>query len=156
MSRVPSAPRPVLWIHAPSRAAVSMEPPPEPLRTALGPAGHTLQPFRMLGAPSPVRSCFVSVPGSLRASQPSWGPALTPCECLSIQEDWCSSCFSGTMASCPGSTRPSLSPAPHGALSPWMPFVSLFLFSSSSYLDRSMNSSHCSIPAVLSLNLRPN
>ena len=30
----------------------------------------------------------VSVPGSPRASPPSWRPASTPCRCLSTQEDW--------------------------------------------------------------------
>ena len=46
-----------------------------------------LQSFRELGALSPGQ-VSVSVPGSLRASPPSWGPALTPCEPLSAREDW--------------------------------------------------------------------
>ena len=87
---------------------------------------------------------------------PSCGPSLTPCKCLSNPEDWRSFCFSGTVLSFPEGTRPGLSLAPRGAPPPWMPFVSLILFSPSSYLDRNTNPSHCSIPAVLSLNLRPN
>ena len=47
----------------------------------------------------------------------------------------------------PGSSR---SPSPLEA------FCFFISFSPSSYLDRSANSSHCSIPAGLSLNLRPN
>ena len=79
-------------------------------------------------AHSPGAQVPLSVPGSPRASPPSWGPALTPCEPLSTREGWCSSCFSGTGLSCPGDTRPGLSPAPCSAPLPWRPFVSLFLF----------------------------
>ena len=54
----------------------------------------------------------------------------------------------GTLA--PASARLLAGPLPLGGL---CFFIS---FSPSSYLDRSANSSHCSIPGVLSLILRPN
>ena len=121
---------------------------PEPLRAAPGaaqppPRSRRPSPFSCSGsrrvppcalqplgssAHSPGRAVAVTVPGSPRASPPSWGPAPTPCEPLSAREGWCSSCSSGTGLSCPGDTRPGLSPAPRGAPPPWRPFVSLFLF----------------------------
>ena len=54
----------------------------------------------------------------------------------------------GTLA--PASARLLAGPLPLGGL------CSFISFSPSSYLDRCANSSHCSIPAGLSLNLRPN
>ena len=105
---------------------------------------------------SPGRSSSFTVPGSLRASPPSWGPAPTPCQAFPPRGRLVQLLLLLDELSCPGDTRPGLSLAPRGGPPPWMPFVSLFLFSPSSYLDRSANSSHCSIPDVLSLILRPN
>ena len=59
----------------------------------------------------------------------------------------------GALLSWGHSPRPQ--PGSSRAPPPWRPLF-LYFFSPSSYLDRSANSSHCSIPAVLSLNLRPN
>ena len=44
------------------------------------------------------------------------------------REGRCSSCSSGTGLSCPGDTRPGLSPAPRGAPPPWRPFFLYFFF----------------------------
>ena len=100
---------------------LSEEPLPEPLPAALGPAmcAAALQGARGSHLRTPQVS--VSVPGSLKASLPSWGPALTPYGCLSTWEGWCSSCFSGTGLSCPGDTHPGLTwllagPLPLGGL----------------------------------------
>ena len=130
--------RPVLrslccWIRTPGRAAPSARSlffclsPSELLRVppcALQPLGSSAAGCGAL----PGAQVSVTVPGSPRASPPSWGPALTPCEPLSAREGRCSSCVSGTGLSCPGDTRPGLSRALHGAPPPWRPFVSLFLF----------------------------
>ena len=56
------------------------------------------------------------------------GPAPTPCEPLSARDGRCSSCSSGTGLSCPGDTRPGLSPAPRGAPPPWRPLFLYFFF----------------------------
>ena len=123
----PCAPEPAL-VDSRSRAA---QPPPRSRRPSpselLRVPPCALQPLGS-SAHSPGAQVSVSVPGSPRASPPSWGPAPTPCEPLSAREGWCSSCSSGTGLSCPGDTRPGLSPAPRGAPPPWRPFVSLFLF----------------------------
>ena len=147
------------WIRAPHREALSpwsrCSSPSELLRVQ----PCMLQPFRELGRwvwRSPLGAGVCYCPREPEGIPTLLGPAPTPREPLSAREDWSSSCFSRIGLSCPGDTRPSLSPAPRGAPLPWMPFVSLFLFSPSSFLDRSANSSHCSVPAVLSLNLRPN
>ena len=117
VSPVPCAPGPVLleshsWPAAPS-AGVSarrlcLEPLPEPDAAAPrpaqlpplgaasellpGPAGHGLQPFREFGCgvwhTRRGAQMSVSVPGSLRASLPSWGPAPPPCERLSVRKGW--------------------------------------------------------------------
>ena len=111
--------------------------------------------LRELGALSWGVQVSLSVPGCPRTSPPSWGPALTPCGHHSTQEDWCRSCFSETELSCPGDTAPALArlltgPLPLGCL------LFLYFFFPSSYLDRSVNFSYCSIPAGLSLNRRQN
>ena len=77
---------------APSLAAPSAQSPlPSPFEL-LWVQPCALQSFRELG---PGVRCTllgtqvsVSVPGSLRASSPSWGPALTTCGRLSTREDW--------------------------------------------------------------------
>ena len=75
--------RPVLpglrcWIRAPSCAAPSLCHRPGSSELLLGQCMRALHSFRELGALSLGRNCSVSVPGSLRVSPPSWGPALTP------------------------------------------------------------------------------
>ena len=60
----------------------------------------------------------------------------------------------GALLSWGHSPRPQ--PGSSRGPSPLEAFCFFISFSPSSYLDRSANSSHCSIPAVLSLNLRPN
>ena len=56
------------------RAAPSAEPPPEPLQLLRVPPGPAVRAaaLRELGALSWARSCSVTVPGSPRASPPSW------------------------------------------------------------------------------------
>ena len=109
----------------PVRAAPSAEPRLEPLRAAPGPAVRAAA-LRELGALSRAQ-LSVTVPGSPRASPPSWVLLHLPTSPFP-REGRCSSCSSGTGLSCPGDTRPGLSPAPRGAPPPWRPFVSLFLF----------------------------
>ena len=99
---------------------------PEPLRAAPGPAVRAAA-LRELGALSWARSCCYC-PREPEGIPALLGPAPTPREPLSAREGRCSSCSSGTGLSCPGDTRPGLSPAPRGAPPPWRPFVSLFLF----------------------------
>ena len=139
--------QPLLWSLHPSPSQLF----PAPL--------CALQPCRELRlgvwCALPRAKVSVCAPRILRASPPSWGPAPTPCEPLSAREGRCSSWVSGTGLSCPGVTPPASArllagPLPLGGL---CLFIS---FSPSSYLDRSANSSHCSIPAGLSLNLRLN
>ena len=120
---------------------------PEPLRAAPGaaqppPRSRRPSPFSCSGsrrvppcalqplgssAHSPGCAVAVTVPGSPRASPPSWVLLHLPGAPFP-REGRCSSCSSGTGLSCPGDTRPGLSPAPRGAPPPWRPFVSLFLF----------------------------
>ena len=139
------------WNRAPGRAAPSVEPRPSPSRVQ----PCALQPFRELSALSPGRRCLFVTPGACGIP-----PLLGSCS-NSLRAPFCPRRLVKlpllqAVLSCPGGTRPGLSPAPRGAPPSWMPFVSLFLFSLSSYFDRSVNSSDCSIPAVLSLNLRLN
>lgn len=141
----------------PGRAAPSAEPPPEPpelLRVPPGPAVRAAA-LRELGALSWARSCSVTVPGSPRASPPSWVLLHLPASPFPPGKVGAApappgrgSPVLGTLA--PASARLLAGPLPLGGL---CFFIS---FSPSSYLDRSANSSHCSIPAGLSLNLRPN
>ena len=123
----PCAPGPALLDSRSRPAAPSAEPPPEPLRAAPAPP-CALQP---LGSSehSPGAQVSVSVPGSPRASPPSWVLLHLPASPFPpAREGWCSSCSSGTGLSCPGDTRPGLSPAPRGAPPPRRPFVPLSLF----------------------------
>ena len=150
----PCAPGPAL-LDSRSRAA---QPPPqsrcpspsELLRVppcALQPLGSS--------AHSPGRAVALLVSPGARGPPRPPGPAPTPCEPLSPGKVGAApappgrgSPVLGTLA--PASARLLAGPLPLGGL---CFFIS---FSPSSYLDRSANSSHCSIPAVLSLNLRPN
>ena len=76
----PGLAAPSMWSHRPS--------PSKLLRVQL----WALQSFRELGrgvwCSLLGAQVSVSVPGSPRASPPSWRPAPTPCGCLSTQEDW--------------------------------------------------------------------
>ena len=95
--------------------------PPELLRVppcALQPLGSS--------AHSPGRAGVCYCPREPEGIPALLGPAPTPREPLSAREGRCSSCSSGTGLSCPGDTRPGLSPAPRGAPPPWRPFVSFF------------------------------
>ena len=121
----------------------------------LGPTLPELQPFRELGW-CVVRSPSISAPGSLRASRPflgywsnSLGVPFCPGRLVKLLLLWVRAFLSW------GHSLSGLSLAPHGARPPWMLFY-FFTFFLSSYLDRSVNSSHCGVPAVFSLYLRPN
>lgn len=125
--------RPVLrglrcWIRAPAPQPPprSRRPSPSELLRSVPPCA--LQPLGS-SAHSPGAQVSVSVPGSPRASPPSWVLLQLPASPFPpAREGWCSSCSSGTGLSCPGDTRPGLSPAPRGAPPPRRPFVPLFLF----------------------------
>ena len=148
---------------------------PEPLRAAPGaaqppPRSRRPSPFSCSGsrrvppcalqplgssAHSPGRAVAVTVPGSPRASPPSWVLLQLPASPFPPGKVGAApaspgrgSPVLGTLA--PASARLLAGPLPLGGL---CFFIS---FSPSSYLDRSANSSHCCIPAGLSLNLRPN
>ena len=138
---------------SPLRAAPSAEPPPEPPELLRVPP-CALQPLGS-SAHSPGAQVSVSVPGSPRASPPSWVLLHLPASPFPPGKVGAApappgrgSPVLGTLA--PASARLLAGPLPLGGL---CFFIS---FSPSSYLDRSANSSHCSIPAGLSLNLRPN
>ena len=122
----PCAPEPAL-VDSRSRAA---QPPPRSRprapRAAPGPAAHAAA-LRELGALSWARSCCYC-PREPEGIPALLGPALTPREPLSAREGRCSSCSSGTGLSCPGDTRPGLSPAPRGAPPPWRPLFLYFFF----------------------------
>ena len=148
---------------------------PEPLRAAPGaaqppPRSRRPSPFSCSGsrrvppcalqplgssAHSPGRAVAVTVPGSPSASPPSWvllqlpGSAFPPgrlVQLLLLRD--------GALLSWGHSPRPQ--PGSSRGPSPLEAFCFFISFSPSSYLDRSANSSHCCIPAGLSLNLRPN
>ena len=113
-----------------------------------------LQPLGS-SAHSPGRAVAVTVPGSPRASPPSWVLLQLPASPFPPGKVGAApappgrgSPVLGTLA--PASARLLAGPLPLGGL------CSFISFSPSSYLDRCANSSHCSIPAGLSLNLRPN
>ena len=86
-----------------------------------------LQAFRELGTLSVECTSSVTVPGSQKATPPSWGPALNPCKAFLLGKIGAAP-VSTTELYCPGDTRSRLSLAPRRAPPPWMPFVS-FLFS---------------------------
>ena len=166
----PCAPEPALLDSRSRAAAPSAEPPPEPLRAAPappplrgaaagapraapGPAVRAAA-LRELGALSWARSCCYC-PGEPEEIPALLGPAPPPREPLSPGKVGAApappgrgSPVLGTLA--PASARLLAGPSPLDA------FCFFISFSPSSYLDRSMNSSHCSVPAGLSLNLRPN
>ena len=148
---------------------------PEPLRAAPGaaqppPRSRRPSPFSCSGsrrvppcalqplgssAHSPGAQVSVSVPGSPRASPPPWVLLHLPASPFPPGKVGAApaspgrgSPVLGTLA--PASARLLAGPLPLGGL------CSFISFSPSSYLDRSANSSHCCIPAGLSLNLRPN
>ena len=107
------------------------------------------------GALSPGRRRLLVPQGAPGHPRSSWGPAPTPGEGLSSQEDWCSSCFSRRGSPVLGTLAPALAWLLAGLL-PLDAFCFFISFFPSSYLDRSVNSSHSSIPGVPSLNLKPN
>ena len=138
------------------RAAPSAEPPPEPpelLRSrrvppcALQPLGSSAHsPGRAValllsrgarGHPRPPGSCSNSLGAPFRPGR--------SVQLLLLRD--------GALLSWGHSPRPQ--PGSSRAPPPWRPLF-LYFFSPSSYLDRSANSSHWSIPGVLSLILRPN
>ena len=100
--------------------------PSELLRVPPGPAVRAAA-LRELGALSWARSCCYC-PREPEGIPALLGPAPTPREPLSAREGRCSSCSSGTGLSCPGDTRPGLSPAPRGAPPPWRPLFLYFFF----------------------------
>ena len=113
-----------------------------------------LQPLGS-SAHSPGRAVAVTVPGSPRASPPSWVLLHLPASPFPPGKV-------GAAPAPPGRGSPvlgTLAPASARLLAGPLPLGGLCFFTSfspSSYLDRSANSSHCSVPAGLSLNLRPN
>ena len=150
----------------PSPSELLLEP-RSPLRTEPLPLPEPLQLLRVRRVPpcalqplgssahSPGRAVAVTVPGSPRASPPSWVLLQLPASPFPPGKVGAApdppgrgSPVLGTLA--PASARLLAGPLPLGGL------CSFISFSPSSYLDRSANSSHCSIPAGLSLNLRPN
>ena len=149
----PCAPEPALLDSRSRPAAPSAEPPPEPPELLRVPP-CALQPLGS-SAHSPGAQVSVSVPGSPRASPPSWVLLQLPASPFPPGKVGAApaspgrgSPVLGTLA--PASARLLAGPLPLGGL------CSFISFSPSSYLDRCANSSHCSIPAGLSLNLRPN
>ena len=140
----------------PGRAAPSAEPPPEPLQLLRVPPGPAVRAaaLRELGALSWARSCCYC-PRDPEGIPALLGPAPPPCEPLSPGKV-------GAAPAPPGRGSPvlgTLAPASARLLAGPLPLGGLCFFTSfspSSYLDRSANPSHCSIPAGLSLNLRPN
>ena len=180
----PCAPEPAL-LDSRSRAAQPLEPRrplrteplplPEPLRAAPGaaqppPRSRRPSPFSCSGsrrvppcalqplgssAHSPGRGVAVTVPGSPRASPPSWVLLQLPASPFPPGKV-------GAAPAPPGRGSPvlgTLAPASARLLAGPLPLGGLCFFTSfspSSYLDRSANSSHCSVPAGLSLILRPN
>ena len=150
----PCAPEPAL-VDSRSRAA---QPPPRSRRPSpselLRVPPCALQPLGS-SAQSPGAQVSVTVPGSPRASPPSWVLLHLPASPFPPGKVGAApappgrgSPVLGTLA--PASARLLAGPLPLGGL------CSFISFSPSSYLDRSANSSHCCIPAGLSLNLRPN
>ena len=166
----PCAPEPALVDSRSRPAAPSAEPPPSPpscSRPAAPSAEPPPSPSELLRVPpcalqplgssahSPGAQVPVSVPGSPRASPPSWVLLQLPASPFPPGKVGAApappgrgSPVLGTLA--PASARLLAWPLPLGGL------CSFISFSPSSYLDRSANSSQCSVPAVLSLNLRPN
>ena len=139
----------------PPRSPLRTEPLPlpEPLRAAPGPAVRAAA-LRELGAlPRGAGVCYCprepeGIPALLGPAPPPWSPFPPGKVGAAPASPGRGSPVLGTLA--PASARLLAGPLPLGGL---CFFTS---FSPSSYLDRCANSSHCSIPAGLSLNLRPN
>ena len=106
------------WICAPGgcstlRGAAARAPPscagcrrvPRGARQPLGSSAH-----------SPGRAVALLLSRGARGHPRPPGSCSNSLEPLSAREGWCSSCVSGTGLSCPGDTRPGLSPAPRGPL----------------------------------------
>ena len=153
----PCAPEPAL-LDSRSRAA---QPPPRSRRPSpFSCSGSRRVPpcaLQPLGtsAHSPGRAVAVTVSGNPRASSPSRvllhlpGASFRPgrsVQLLLLRD--------GALLSWGHSPRPQ--PGSSRGPSPLEDFCFFISFSPSSYLGRCANSSHCSIPAGLSLNLRPN
>ena len=142
------------------RAAHSGEPPPEPLRAALGPAGSRVPPCALQPLGSSAHSPGRAV--ALLLSRGARGHPRPPGSCSNSLRvpfrpgrlEKLLLFWDGAFLSWGHSPRPL--PGSSRGPSPLEAFVSLFHFPLSSYLDRCANSSHCSIPGVLSLILRPN
>ena len=139
----------VLLPRSPLRGAA-----PEPLRAAPGPAVRAAA-FRELGALSWARRCLLVSPGARGHPRP-------PGSCSNSLRGPFPPGKVGAAPAPPGRGSPvlgTLAPASARLLAGPLPLGGLCFFTSfspSSYLDRCANSSHCSIPAGLSLNLRPN
>ena len=113
-----------------------------------------LQPLGS-SAHSPGRRCLLVSPGARGHPRPPGSCSTSPrapfrpgrsVQLLLLRD--------GALLSWGHSPRPQ--PGSSRGPSPLEAFCFFISFSPSSYLDRSANSSHCSIPGVLSLNLRPN
>ena len=141
------------WIRAPGHTAPSVEPPPEPRRAAPGPGSRRAR-CSPLGSSAhlPRAQVSVSVPGSLRAAPPhgscsnSLQAPFRPgrlVQLLLLRD--------GALLSWGHLPRPQ--PGSSGGPSPLEAFCFFISFFPSSYLDRSANSSHWSIPAGLSLKI---
>ena len=113
----------------PGRAAPSAEPPPEPLQLLRVPPGPAVRAAALgeLGALSWARRCLLVSQGARGHPRPPGSRSNSP-RAPFPREGRCSSCSSGTGLSCPGDTRPGLSPAPRGAPPPWRPLFLYFFF----------------------------
>ena len=132
-------------------AVPAVQPPPQ------GAARSSLRALQPLGssAHSPGAQFLCYCPREPEGIPALLGSALTPCKAfprgrlvqLLLLRDGALLSWGHSPRPQPGSSR---GPSPSDA------FCFFISFSPSSYLDRSANSSHCSVPAGLSLNLRPN
>ena len=118
---------------------------PEPLRAAPGaaqppPRSRRPSPSELLRVPpcalqplgssahSPGRAVALLLSPGARGHPRPPGSCSTSLRAPFPREGRCSSCVSGTGLSCPGDTRPGLSPAPRGAPPPWRPLFLYFFF----------------------------
>ena len=126
----PCAPEPAL-VDSRSRAA---QPPPRSRRPSPFSCSWSrrvpppaLQPLGS-SAHSPGRAVALLVSPGARGHPRPPGSCSTSPRAPFPREGRCSSCSSGTGLSCPGDTRPGLSPAPRGAPPPWRPLFLYFFF----------------------------